>query len=132
MIQTNKQNECTNPSTEMNPRIPHMCFFFQGGEGSTLTSVDCVCDEPEGWSFASSFFVAPNSIDFMAVFSNYDPSNIAVLSTCVAIVLLWIPCVAWARRADKKDIIHVIFNCLYAYTIYVFKNIGHESILRNG
>ena len=54
-------------------------------------------------SFASSFFVAPNTIDFSTVFLKFDITNASVYGTLIALLLLWILFLVWARREDNKD-----------------------------
>ena len=63
----------------------------------------CICDDPPGTSFASSFFVAPNTIDFSTVFLKFDASNASVYGTLIGLLLLWVLALVWARRKDNKD-----------------------------
>ena len=58
-------------------------------------------------SFASSFFVAPNTIDFSTVFSKFDITNASVYGTLIALLLLWILALVWARRKDNQDRLRV-------------------------
>ncbi len=79
----------------------------EGGDAGDMASVNCDCANPKGFNFAASFFVTPNLIDFNMVFTNWDPSNVGVLLTCLTLIILYIPIAVWARRQDKKDIIQV-------------------------
>ena len=75
----------------------------------------CVCDNPPGMSFASSFFVAPNTIDFSTVFSKFDITNASVYGTFIALLLLWILALVWARRKDNQDRLRVgvtVLSCV--------------------
>ncbi|XP_070188678.1 polycystin-1-like protein 2 [Littorina saxatilis] len=63
----------------------------------------CTCSNPLGVAFASSFFVAPNTIDFSTVFSKFDITNASVYGTLMVLFFLWILALVWARRKDKQD-----------------------------
>jgi polycystin 1L2 len=63
----------------------------------------CICDDPPGYSFASSFFVAPNTIDFDTVFLKFDITNASVYGTLIGLFCLWLLAVLWTRRQDNKD-----------------------------
>ncbi|XP_076445170.1 polycystin-1-like protein 2 [Babylonia areolata] len=54
-------------------------------------------------TFASSFFVAPNTIDFDTVFSKFDITNAAVYGTLIGLGVVWVLGLVWVRRKDKKD-----------------------------
>ncbi|CAH1773828.1 unnamed protein product [Owenia fusiformis] len=75
---------------------------------STANNTKCDCDlaETPAFTFATSFMVMPNTIDFNAVFANYDfGRNAAVFATLLALLAIYIPIVIWARRNDNKDIL---------------------------
>nr|XP_032832806.1 polycystic kidney disease protein 1-like 2 [Petromyzon marinus] len=55
-------------------------------------------------TFAAEFFVPPNTIDFTTVFAKFDlRSNAAVFTTVIAILLLYLLLLLYARRADRRD-----------------------------
>ncbi|KAL3876144.1 hypothetical protein ACJMK2_034016 [Sinanodonta woodiana] len=57
-------------------------------------------------TFGNSFYVAPNAIDFSAVFLKFDAlSQAAVMSTLILIFIGYIVLVIWSRRQDKRDIL---------------------------
>ena len=59
--------------------------------------------------------MAPNTIDFNAVFDNLDEKlveNAAVVGTVVGVIILYIPLVLLSRRLDKKDKYKVL-ACLH-------------------
>nr|AKN21724.1 PKD1L-1 [Schmidtea mediterranea] len=92
------------------------CYFnsnnFQGGWGTagcvvgplTTTKVtQCICNHLT--SFASGWIVAPNTIDFDYVFSNFDfTKNLTLFVTEIVVALVFIAIFIWARRMDIKDI----------------------------
>ena len=67
----------------------------------------CLCTHLT--SFGSDLLVAPNPIDFDAVFSNFGSlaENVAVLVLISTILGMYILGVLWARRADKRDLMMV-------------------------
>ena len=57
-------------------------------------------------SLGAGLAVAPNTIDFNAVFDNLDQKlieNAAVVGTVIGVIILYIPFVILCRRFDKKD-----------------------------
>ncbi|XP_070577746.1 uncharacterized protein [Ptychodera flava] len=64
----------------------------------------CECDHLT--SFASDFFVPPNTIDFDTVFAKFAnlKDNLSVFLTVFLILALYVPIMVWARWMDKKDI----------------------------
>ncbi|KAK3089964.1 hypothetical protein FSP39_008050, partial [Pinctada imbricata] len=71
---------------------------------SSITDTVCHCAQPIGTTFASTFYVPPNTIDFSTVFSKFDLiSNGAVFGTVIALVLLYLLLLIWAVRKDKQD-----------------------------
>ncbi|XP_070186772.1 polycystin-1-like protein 2 [Littorina saxatilis] len=70
---------------------------------STPQETVCICDNPPGMTFASSFFVAPNTIDFSTVFSKFALNNASVYGTIICLAVVWVLGLIWARRKDQKD-----------------------------
>ncbi|XP_052068761.1 uncharacterized protein LOC127708011 isoform X2 [Mytilus californianus] len=71
---------------------------------STINETVCECFSPPGNSFATTFYVPPNTIDFGSVFEKFDlKNNAAVFATVVSLVLLYILLCVWAFRQDRKD-----------------------------
>jgi len=59
-------------------------------------------------TFANSFYVPPNKIDFSSVFLKFSPLNqAAVMATLILIFIIYILIIIWARRQDKKDLLRV-------------------------
>ena len=79
-------------------------LHFQVMELSNLNETVCRCENPPGPTLASTFYVPPNTIDFHAVWSKFDPANAAVYGTIIALLLLYFIVIPWFRRQDKKDI----------------------------
>ena len=68
----------------------------------------CLCNHLT--SFGADFFVPPNKIDFVEVFTNLDQKvreNSAVLAMLSSMFGLYFIVIIWARFQDKKDIIKV-------------------------
>ncbi|CAC5388020.1 PKD1L2 [Mytilus coruscus] len=71
---------------------------------STINETVCECTNPPGNSFATTFYVPPNTIDFGSVIDKFDlKNNAAVFATVVSVVLLYILLCVWAFRQDRKD-----------------------------
>ncbi|XP_071131885.1 uncharacterized protein [Mytilus edulis] len=71
---------------------------------STINETVCECSSPPGNSFATTFYVPPNTIDFGSVFEKFDlKNNAAVFATVVSLVLLYMLLCVWAFRQDRKD-----------------------------
>ncbi|OWF51801.1 Polycystic kidney disease protein 1-like 2 [Mizuhopecten yessoensis] len=71
---------------------------------STALETVCICEDPPGQHFATSFYVPPNSIDFDSVFGKFDiVSNGAVLGTVVGVIILYVAVAVWAWRRDRRD-----------------------------
>ncbi|ESP00683.1 hypothetical protein LOTGIDRAFT_157972 [Lottia gigantea] len=70
---------------------------------STPEETICDCEDPPALTFGSSFYSPPNTIDFSTVFEKFDISNASVYGTVLAILLVYILLLLWARRADKRD-----------------------------
>ncbi|CAG2251689.1 PKD1L2 [Mytilus edulis] len=76
----------------------------QLSSASTINETVCECSNPPGNSFATTFYVPPNTIDFGSVFEKFDlKNNVAVFATVVSLVLLYILLCVWAFRQDRKD-----------------------------
>ncbi|XP_038048999.1 polycystin-1-like [Patiria miniata] len=77
----------------------------QVGQHTTTHSIHCLCNHLS--SFASSFFVPPNTIDFSTVFSKFLNlgDNAAVFATVLGFLGLYLLLLVWLRRKDKQDII---------------------------
>ena len=93
------------------PLIDWYLFFStpQTIAGSSNTIIRCRCNHLT--TFGGAFLVAPNPIDFDRVFLEITrlelDGNIAVLSTIIALLLLYLIVLVIARREDKKDQIMV-------------------------
>ena len=64
--------------------------------------------------------MAPNTIDFNAVFDDLDEKlveNAAVVGTVVGVIILYIPLVLVSRRLDKKDKHKVLAYAQAQYTV---------------
>jgi hypothetical protein len=71
--------------------------------------VSCDCSGQNGQTFANSFYVAPNTIDFSTVFLKFSPAEqAAVLATFIIILVLYVALMIWGRHQDKKDIVKVV------------------------
>nr|XP_006820684.1 PREDICTED: polycystic kidney disease protein 1-like 2-like [Saccoglossus kowalevskii] len=74
---------------------------------NTSTTQVTKCGATHLTSFATDFFVPPNSIDFGTVFQKFAKlnENASVFSTIIVILALYIVGVIFCRRADKADLI---------------------------
>ncbi|XP_041364036.1 uncharacterized protein LOC121379460 [Gigantopelta aegis] len=71
---------------------------------TTIAETFCICGpNAPGNSFATSFYVPPNAIDFNLVFTKFDISNAAVYGLLIAVGAVYVLWVLWARKQDKKD-----------------------------
>ncbi|CAC5378675.1 PKD1L2 [Mytilus coruscus] len=114
----------------------------QPSSESTVNETVCLCSNPPGNNFATTFYVPPNTIDFSSVFSKFDISNSAVLFTVISIIVLFLLISIWAFRQDKKDpekwaISYLVDNAptdefLYMITVYtgLNRNAGTKSNVR--
>lgn len=76
--------------------------------------VSCECSGENGLTFANSFYVAPNTIDFSTVFLKFSPKDqAAVLAIFILIIVLYVILMIWGRHQDKKDIVKVCIIFLY-------------------
>ncbi|ESP03573.1 hypothetical protein LOTGIDRAFT_137239, partial [Lottia gigantea] len=78
-------------------------FSLQISKYSTPYKTLCSCYDPPGNSFASSFYVPPNLIDFGTVFSKFDASNASVYGTVIATLVVFGLMAIWSRRKDNQD-----------------------------
>ena len=77
-------------------------------KSSTEKGTRCKCNHLT--TFAGSFAVAPNKIDWDFVFSNADFfSNPTLYITEIIVAILYLAVAVWARRQDKKDEMLVSF-----------------------
>ncbi|KAK3599286.1 hypothetical protein CHS0354_028642 [Potamilus streckersoni] len=120
----------SNKSTCINPGNPESCAYEFGTitlsclvwlkeeqrwtrNGCDMTwrpdqnAVYCKCKaKGTELTFGNSFYVAPNAIDFSAVFLKFDAlSQAAVMATLIIIFIGYIGLVIWARRQDRKDVL---------------------------
>jgi hypothetical protein len=59
-------------------------------------------------TFANSFYVAPNKIDYKTVFLKFSPlSQAAVIGVLFVIFSTYFIILAWATHRDKTDILKV-------------------------
>lgn len=83
-------------------------FPLQGTWNPDTAELECDCKPKKELTFANSFYVAPNKIDFSSVFLKFSPLNqAAVMATLLLIFLIYIIIVIWARRQDRKDLLKV-------------------------
>ena len=78
--------------------------------------------------------VAPNTIDFNAVFDNLDEKlveNVAVVGTVVGVIILYIPLLLLSRRLDKNDKHKVIVTRVYLMYISMYQvRVKFASLVR--
>lgn len=83
-------------------------FLLQGTFNPDSGELDCTCKAMKKMTFANSFHVPVNKIDFSNVFLKFSPMNqAAVMSTLILILLIYLVIVIWARRQDRKDLLKV-------------------------
>ncbi|CAG2234855.1 PKD1L2 [Mytilus edulis] len=71
---------------------------------STINETVCECFNPPGNSFATTFYVPPNTIDFGSVFNKFDlKNNAAVFATVISLVIIYLLICVWAFRQDRTD-----------------------------
>ena len=90
-------------------------IIYQVGIGTSLSKVTCYCNHLT--SFASEFFVPPNSIDFGTVFSNLGgkiADNFVVLLTICIVLGLYIVVGVWARYKDRQDVTKVSCRAVHS------------------
>eukprot|EP00057_Strongylocentrotus_purpuratus_P024893 XP_011679367.1 PREDICTED: receptor for egg jelly 6 isoform X1 [Strongylocentrotus purpuratus] len=91
------------------------CIFFDSeteewksdgcwtGIKTTSRDTHCLCNHLT--SFAASFFVPPNKIDFSTVFDKNILDNFAAMGTIIGFTSAYLLLLIYARRKDKQDII---------------------------
>ncbi|XP_072039376.1 polycystin-1-like protein 2 [Amphiura filiformis] len=108
---------------------------------STLTTTKCICNHMT--SFASSFYVPVNKIDFAYVFANANlAENHTVFTTIICLLAFYVLMLIWLRKKDKDDLLKWSAHPLidnqhghgYFYTISVHTgfatNAGTRSTVR--
>ncbi|XP_076075372.1 polycystin-1-like protein 2 isoform X3 [Mytilus galloprovincialis] len=71
---------------------------------STINETVCECSNPPGNSFATTFYVPPNTIDFGSVFNKFDlKNNSGVFATVISLILVYFLICVWAYRQDRAD-----------------------------
>ncbi|XP_045211050.2 uncharacterized protein LOC123562481 [Mercenaria mercenaria] len=66
----------------------------------------CNCPARREMTFANTFYVAPNTIDFSTVFLKFSPEDqAAVIAVLVLVFLIYVLVIIWARRHDRKDLL---------------------------
>ena len=85
---------------------------------STLTSCSFAVQSTDTY-VGTSFFIPPNTIDFVHVFGHVTSlaDNASVLAVLIAVFLLYLMLAVWARRQDVKDKFTVGCRDM-AYNIY--------------
>ena len=80
------------------------CCLPKVGPETTFNMTMCRCTHLT--NFGGGFFVAPNPIDFDAVFESFSDlsSNPVVFATVLTIFGLYFVGVIWARWRDVKDL----------------------------
>ena len=99
-----------------------------------MTETVCDCTNPPGNSFATTFYVPPNTIDLSAVFSKFDlKDNAAVFSTVICLLIIYILICVWAFRQDKKDIRRVssrIINNYFYLLLFIYgRRVRHRMVV---
>jgi hypothetical protein len=90
--------------------------LFQGTWKPKTGELDCDCKPKKKMTFANSFYVAPNKIDFSSVFLKFSPLNqAAVMAVLILIFIIYILIIIWTRRQDRKDLLKV--NDLLQYLL---------------
>uniref|UniRef100_A0A8W8K4X6 PLAT domain-containing protein n=1 Tax=Magallana gigas TaxID=29159 RepID=A0A8W8K4X6_MAGGI len=80
--------------------------FLSDGLVPNKGEVSCECSGENGLTFANSFYVAPNTIDFSTVFLKFSPKDqAAVLAIFILVIVLYVILMIWGRHQDKKDIV---------------------------
>ena len=71
---------------------------------SSVNDTVCRCS---GNTFSTTFYVPPNMINFLDVFSKFDVTNAFVYGPLIGMFVLYIIAAMLLRREDKKDLIRV-------------------------
>ncbi|XP_072040128.1 uncharacterized protein [Amphiura filiformis] len=108
---------------------------------STLTNTKCICNHMT--SFASSFYVPVNKIDFAYVFANANlAENHTVFTAIICLLAFYVLMLIWLRKKDKDDMLKWSAHPLvdnthgkgYFYTVSVHTgfatNAGTRSTVR--
>ncbi|XP_071482651.1 polycystin-1-like protein 2 [Diadema antillarum] len=75
----------------------------EGGVQTTRFQTECLCNHLT--SFASTFYVPVNTIDFSTVFSKPLKDNALVFGTVMGFAGVYLLLLIYARRKDKQDIV---------------------------
>ena len=107
-----------------------LLFMLKGGSKTSRRSTHCQCTHLT--SFAAAFDVAPNHIDFQAVWagfgSMFDSGNVSVLFTIVSLFLIYAVFAVWCRRADNRDNTQVMEIVLNQHSNYTY--IGTDTFIK--
>ena len=89
-------------------------FHQQVAETTTLDTIHCLCNHLN--AFGGQLFVAPTSIDFDKVFSDFDrlpeSGNVDVIIGVSCVFGLYLLLLVWARKADMQDALKVAVSSL--------------------
>ena len=110
MFNSDKRFTCTT--------ISYSIETFQDPDETDFNIITCDSEfDGKHTSFAASFNVAPNTIDFSAVWSQFTnlDSNPVVFSVVIASICVYIILLVWSRRKDKLDKIRVMKCCSSIY-----------------
>ncbi|XP_023236367.1 uncharacterized protein LOC111635594 [Centruroides sculpturatus] len=90
------------------------CYYFDenselwrtdGCEVEAVSEMETNCSCDHLTSFAGSFLVAPNMVDFDYVFAHADFSNNYIIyMTLIVTFIIYVCLMIWARWKDKKDV----------------------------
>ena len=79
--------------------------------------IKCKCTDVKDLTFANSFSVSPNMIDFTSVFLKFSPLNqAAVIGTLSGMFVIFVFVIIWAFSKDGKDIykVNIVFTIIDA------------------
>lgn len=94
----------------INPSLK-LLIYFQLSTSSTVSDTVCVCSNPPGNNFATTFYVPPNTIDFGTVFQKFNlKDNAAVFATVISLIVLYLLVCVWAIRQDRNDVERVCIS----------------------
>ncbi|XP_060607745.1 polycystin-1-like protein 2 [Ruditapes philippinarum] len=112
----------------------------QGTWIKATSELQCKCKASKEMTFANSFYVAPNKIDYKTVFLKFSPlSQAAVIGVLFVIFTSYFIILAWATHRDKTDILKWGITTLndnfaddnYFYVIKVFTGMRPNSGTRS-
>jgi hypothetical protein len=73
-------------------------------EMSSVNDTVCRCS---GNTFSTTFYVPPNMINFLTVFSKFDATNAFVYGPLIVLFVIYVIVAIILRREDKKDLTRV-------------------------